>query len=210
MGSFFSKDNFEKLKQQAKDIKSSYDVLKERQEYLKVLRQEQKNYNAEKKAKFSGTLLRSISVIPQGSEVTIGLDPESQFLFVSYTKDISLRLPYSRVMGFRLENIVEEGQNIKADIAGTALSSGILGRGMVGTVGKIAGGMMMGLKKRQAFWIGTLLYRDKEGGIQEISVARPKQELEHNEIPTKSAADEQFEHIVNRIALNANQEILEL
>ena len=206
----FTKEKRDALLRQAKDVKNAYDSAKDRKAIIKQQKQDEKNYKKEKTVKFDGTALQTVGVIPKGGDVVIRLNPDTQTLSINYDKDISIKLPYSRVMGFRLEAITEESANNKTDIAGLVLSSGLLGRGIVGQASRIAGSMLMGIKKRKAIWVGTLVYRDKNGNTQELSFAGHEQELERDESPYKYSDDEQFEHIVNRIALSVNQDLLEL
>lgn len=210
MSAFFSKERMDTLKQQAKDMKAALDAHKEKQAEIKKQQQTAKDYMKEKKAKFEGKALQPVGVIPKGGEVTLKLDPDAETLSIQYDKDINVRLPYARVLGFRLECITEETANNQTDLAGLFLSSGLLGRGIVGTAGKLAGGMMMGKKKKKAIWVGTLIYKDKDGLTQELSFAGDDKELEGDNTPYKNSEDKQFEHIVNGIAMKSNQELMEL
>jgi len=206
----FTKEKRDALFQQAKEVRNAYESVKDRKAVIKQQKQDEKNYKKEKNVKFEGTALQTVGVIPKGGKVVIRLNPDTEILSLNYNKDISVKLPYSRVMGFRLEAITEETANNKTDLAGLVLSSGMLGRGIVGQAGRIAGNMLMGIKKRKAIWVGTLVYQDKNGNTQEISFAGNEQELERDDSPFKYSDDEQFELAVNRVALRTNQDLLEL
>lgn len=207
---FFTKELMNSLRQQTKEVIDGHATHKEKQEETKKQRNADKEYKNEKKARFEGTALQTIGVIPKGGEVTLKLDPDAEILSIQYDKDISVRLPYARVLGFRLECITEETANNKMDLVGSVLSSGLLGRGVVGMAGKLAGGMIMGSKKKKAIWVGTLSYKDKEGNIQELAFAGDDDVLEEDDMPYKDTEDERFEHIVNGIAMKANQDLMEL
>lgn len=210
MSAFFSKERMDALKQQAKDVKAARDAFKEKQAEVKRRQQAEKDYQKEKKATFEGTALQPVGIIPKSGKVILRLDPDAEILSIQYDKDINVKLPYARVLGFRLECITEEMADNKTDLAGLVLSSGLLGRGIVGTASKLAGGIMLGKKKKKVVWVGTLIYKDKEGLTQELSFAGGDRELESDDTPYKSIEDEQFEHIVNGIAMRANQDLLEL
>lgn len=208
--SFFTKERMEMWKQQARDIKSSYNEKKGQYEEAKEKYRSIKNYQTQKKVKFDGKALQTVGVIPKGGEITIRLNPDIEILSIQYGKDFNVKLPYARVLGFRLECVIEEMENNMGDITSLVLSSGLLGRGTVGKASKIAGNMMKGMKKRRAIWVGTLVYTDKLGVTQELSFAGRDNELGHGDEPYKDSEDEEFERIVNGIAMKMNQDIMEL
>lgn len=166
-------------------------------------------YRKEKNTEFKGKALQSIGVIPKGGEVELKLNPDEQVLVINYDDEVKIKLPYSRIMGFRLECSQKVVNDNKKDIAGAVLSSGILGHGIVGTAGKIAGSMLSGQKKQKAYWIGTLIYRDKTDNIAEISFATKEEVVEGDEAQ-KDYYDKEFEHIVNDIAGRYNTDLNEL
>ena len=200
---FFDKEKLDSLKKQAKEAKASMDAHKARHDAAKA-------YQKERKAKFEGKALQPVGVIPNGSDVVLRLDPDTQIFSINYTKTISVKLPYDRVLGFRMECITETVSNQTAKLVGMALSSGILGGGFMGLAGRMAGSVVGNLKRKQGLWVGTLIYRDKTGDTQELSFAGCKIDIEGDETPYKYPEYSSFEEIVNGIALNANQDLMEL
>lgn len=207
---FFTKERIDLIKQQAQTVKSNYNEAKEKvysakQEYDNI-----KQYNQEKKTRFECTSLQGIGVIPKGSKVTLLLNPDTEYLTIKYDKDICITLPYARILGFRVEHVTEEIEDKTASLTGSVLSSGLLGRGVVGKAGRIAGDVMMALRKTKAIWIGVLIYKDKNGTTKELSFITYEQELERNEKPAKRREDDVFERTINLIAMRNNSEMMEL
>lgn len=198
---FFTQEGLELMKQPAQTTQ----LVSSKKECDNI-----KQNDKDRKVKFEGIALQSVGVIPRGSKVTLMLNPEMENITIKYDKDISITLPYTRVLGFRVEYTIENADDKAAKLTGSVLSSGLLGRGVVGKAGRLAGDMMMVLRKTKAIWIGVLIYKDKNGETNELSFFSHEQDLEFNQKPNKSYEDEVFEHTVNLIALRNNAEMMEL
>lgn len=167
------------------------------------LRDSMNNFK-EKTSSFKCESMQPIGAIPQGGDVTLKLDPNHQNLIIHYNKRTEITLTYMRIASFRLECMESFIDDRNSKIAGRALASGVFGR-----VGKMAGSALMEMQKKEIRWIGTLVYRDKSGEMQELKfIQKLGPEYYGEEEKYSSAA--KFERMVNEIACRMGEGITEL
>lgn len=164
----------------------------------------------EKTAVFKCETLQSIGAIPLGGDVVLKLNPADQNLIIHYSKKAEITLTYERIVAFRIERhqtSIKNEANEAGQIAGQILSTGLFGK-----TGKIVGGLssgILGREKIQNRWIGTLIYKDKKGELQELNFIQ-KQNNEYYTDKEKDPSANNFERIVNEIACRFGENITEL
>lgn len=123
-------------------------------------KKQDKEKDKDKSLIFTGESLQPIGKIPVGADTILTLDGKEKNLVIHYEKT-EITLPYNRIVGFKLEDesTVSKG--------GSAVARALIGSALLGTAGAIGGGLSA-KGKNQKRWIGTLMYRDKEGNNQEV------------------------------------------
>lgn len=150
---------------------------------------------------FAGETLQAIGKIPSGKNVGLTLDPNKQVLNIHYDKT-DITLPYDRIRGFKLEDETTLAKN------GNTIGRALVGGALFGGAGAIVGGMSA-KGKTKTKWIGTLLYVDKEGNLQELNFVQWGL-TGYYEGETKHFGASQFENTVNDIASRFGEDITEL
>lgn len=151
----------------------------------------------------------TIGIIPMRTEVTLRLDPTNEVLLIRRSQKQIVTLPYERVLGFYTELDTIRTPDETSNIAGSVLSSGLLGRGAVGKIGMLAGGLLSGREKITNHWIVTLIYRDKEG-VQQCLRFLEKDESGYYDSEEKSVSASKFESVINEIATRYGDNLTEL
>lgn len=162
-------------------------------------REQARDRSQEKKAYFEGETLQIVGRIPNGASVKLTLKPDQQVLNINHER-INITLPYNRISGFHLERELSPKQSKGKEIATSVLQSGILGRGIVGTVGRVAGNLIPQTNEMSS--IAILTYIDRNGNEQELRFLR-KHLIEHevfeDTVEDKDYDADEFESILNRI-----------
>ena len=154
----------------------------------KATKQRKKDEIMEKGTSYMGYPLQNLGPITAQSIVTIKMHPNEQKISL-VSGNNKLELPYERILGFSIddESALSSG---KVSIGGA-----IIGTALFGTVGGVAGALHKKGKSKIS-WIGTLLYKSKDGENKEISfltytVGNPEK---------KTFRMNQFEMLMNKIA----------
>lgn len=165
-------------------------------------REQARDRSQEKKAYFEGETLQIVGRIPNGASVKLTLKPDEQVLNINHER-INITLPYKRIMRFHLERELSPKQSKGKELAASVLQSGILGRGIVGKVGRVAGNLIPQTNEMSS--IAILSYIDKEGNEQELRFLR-KYLIEHevfeDTVEDKDHVADEFESVLNRIIFN--------
>ena len=112
--------------------------------------------------------LQPIGLIPNLSGVILKLDSNTNNLVIWFNKEHQVTLPYERILSFSISQTFVSHSNDKARLAGEILSSGVLGRGILGSAGRLAGHFLQ-KDKQDIRWIATLTYLDKAGESKQLS-----------------------------------------
>ena len=151
---------------------------------------------------FVGESLQPIGKIPLGVNVGLTLKPDSKVLNIHYDKT-DITLPYDRIRGFRLESETTLAKS------GSTIGRGLIGGALAGSTGAIVGGMSAkGNTKTK--WIGTLLYEDKEGNLQELSFIEWGLPNGYYTGDIKHDGGARFEQQIQKIAYRCGDDITEL
>lgn len=174
-------------------MKGLQEKLHEAREKDKVINQ----LNGERKSTFHGKIQQTVGKIPAGSHVKLSFNPDLKTLNMN-KKDITITLPYDRVLSFRVE-----------DETTLAKSGGTVGRAMVGGAlfggtGAVVGGMS-GKGNTKTRWIATLSYQDKEGNEKELQFVECSNLGSDYDSKNKSPQAKWFEKTIANI-ISANQE----
>ena len=120
-----------------------------------------KEAKREKSVLYMGTALQNIGPILQNASVGITMDPENQRVRIHNQKN-DIYLPYDRILGFSINKDTELVSG-KISVGGA-----IVGAALLGPAGAILGGLSK-KNKNKINWIGTLLYKDKDGNDSELN-----------------------------------------
>lgn len=163
----------------------------------------------EKTTTFKGETMQGVGIIPKGVDVTLQLDSTNGVLVIAYTKTQRVTLVFERIMGF----VVEQTKSYEADqasnFAGAILSGGALGRGVVGQVGRLAGGILSAKQNEIIHWVATLYYKDKNGEQKELRFIE-KSGGEYYLEDSKSMSAKKFETAINKVAVMSGENLTEL
>lgn len=163
----------------------------------------------EKTTSFKGETTQRIGIIPQGVDVTLKLDSTDGVLIIAYTKTQKVTLVFERIMGFMVEQSKSYETDQASNIAGAILSGGALGRGVVGQVGRLAGGILSAKQNEIVHWVATLHYKNKNGEQEELHFIE-KSSDGYYEGESKSTASKKFENAINKIAIMSGDNLTEL
>lgn len=164
-------------------------------------KKQEKELKRESSLMFMGESMQAIGKIPCGKCVGLTLKPTEQVLNIHNDKT-DITLPYSRIKGFKLEDEVTLAKS------GSGIGGAIVGGALFGGVGAVVG-QNVKKGKTDVKWIGTLMYEDKEGNLQELSFIQWGISG-YYQGSNKHWGASQFENKLNEIAGKNGEDITEL